>query len=151
MMLTSEQTRVLEGFCSQMCGERAVRFCGVVNSMGRLVAGGFKNEIKPLDTDEQRQMLYMQSKLEVSMKEEFDNSLGSVNYIATHRDNLVIVNIPIRKYGLLVLISAERNTSIEKTTKNVIDFFNGIHFSIHKKTHFNKPDAKQGIEQIAAH
>ena len=47
--------------------------------MDKIVAVGFKDDIKPLDSDDQRRMLYMQSTLELSMKGEFDENLGGVN------------------------------------------------------------------------
>lgn len=89
--------------------------------MGKIVAGGFKDDIKPLDTEDQRRMLYMQSSLELSMKGEFDENLGCVNYITTYRDNLVLINIPLRNH--LILMSAERNVDTEQIVKNTISLF----------------------------
>ena len=86
MPLTNE---VLENLCNKLCNEPKIRFCGVINPLGRLVIGGFRDGIKPLDNEDQRQMLYMQSYLEMSMKGEFDDTLGNVNFITTYRDNLV--------------------------------------------------------------
>ena len=60
--------------------------------MGRIVAGGFKDDIKPLDSDDQRRMLYMQSTLELSMKGEFDENLGCVNYITTYHQHQQLPN-----------------------------------------------------------
>jgi hypothetical protein len=91
--------------------------------MGKIVAGGFKDDIKPLDSEDQRRMLYMQSTLELSMKGEFDENLGCVNYITTYRDNVVLINVPMKKYNHLVLISAERNTDTEQIVKYTISLF----------------------------
>ena len=118
-----EQIEILEKICNKISGEPKIRFCGVINSMGKIVAGGFKNNIKPLDNDDQRQMLYMQSRLEISMKGEFDENLGGVNYIVTYRDNVVLINMPLPGCNHLALISAERNASIEQIVKNVINLF----------------------------
>lgn len=121
--LTSEQIQVLENLCNKISNEAKIRFCGVINSMGKIVAGGFKDDIKPLDSDDQRRMLYMQSTLELSMKGEFDENLGHVNYITTYRDNVVLINMPMKKYNHLVLISAERNSDVEQIVKNTICLF----------------------------
>ena len=121
--LTSEQVHVLENLCNKLSSEPKIRFCGVINSMGKIVAGGFKDDIKPLDSDDQRRMLYMQSTLELSMKGEFDENLGRVNYITTYRDNVVLINMPMKKYNHLVLISAERNSDTEQIVKNTISLF----------------------------
>jgi hypothetical protein len=119
--LTFEQTQILENLCNKLSNEPKIRFCGVINSMGKIVAGGFKDDIKPLDSEDQRRMLYMQSSLELSMKEEFDENLGCVNYITTYRDNVVLINIPMRNH--LVLMSADRNVNTEQIVKNTISLF----------------------------
>jgi hypothetical protein len=121
--LTSKQIHVLENLCNKLSNEPKIRFCGVINSMGKIVAGGFKDDIKPLDSEDQRRMLYMQSTLELSMKGEFDENLGCVNYITTYRDNVVLINVPMKKYNHLVLISAERNTDTEQIVKYTISLF----------------------------
>jgi hypothetical protein len=121
--LTSEQIHVLESLCNNLSNEPKIRFCGVINSMGKIVAGGFKDDIKPLDSDDQRRMLYMQSTLELSMKGEFDENLGCVNYITTYRDNVVLINIPMKRYNHLVLMSAERNADTEQIVKDTISLF----------------------------
>ena len=101
--------------------------------MGKIVAGGFKDDIKPLDTEDQRRMLYMQSSLELSMKGEFDENLGCVNYITTYRDNVVLINIPMHNH--LILMSAERNANVEQIVKNTISLFeNNSVFEIGNKT-----------------
>jgi len=119
--LTSERIQILENLCNKLSNEPKIRFCGVINSMGKIVAGGFKDDIKPLDSEDQRRMLYMQSSLELSMKGEFDENLGCVNYITTYRDNVVLINIPMRNH--LILMSAERNAGTEQIVKNTISLF----------------------------
>lgn len=106
-----------------MCDESHIRFCGVINSMGKLIAGSFRDGIQPLDTQIQREMLYMQSRLDLSMKAEFDNSLGSVNYVITHRENVALIAIPLTNQDNHVLISAERIADIPKIVDDVINSF----------------------------
>ena len=112
----------LEILCHRVCKEPKVRFCGVINPLGRLVIGGFRDGIKPLDNEEQRQMLYIQSYLEMSMKGEFDDTLGIVNFITTYRDNVVLITIPMQQ-NYLLLMSVERNAEIEQIVKSTINIF----------------------------
>lgn len=116
----------LDLVCNKICNESKIRFCGVINTMGRLVAGSFKDGIQPLDNDQQRQMMYMQSKLELSMKGEFNDNLGNVNYVLTYRDNLVIINIPLKNQQYHILISAERNANARKIAENAMMMFENI-------------------------
>lgn len=117
----------LEILCQRLCSEPKIRFCGVINSLGRIVTGGFKDGIQPIDNDSLRKMLYIQSTLELSMKREFDEALGNTNYITTHRDNVAIITIPILQ-NCLLLLSVERNADIEQIVKKATNLFecNGI-------------------------
>ena len=123
MTLSFEQTNLLDVFCKVVCKKPKIRFCGVINSMGRIVAGSFKDNILPLDNDQQRQMLYMQSKLELSMKAEFNDNLGHVNYIVTYRDNVIIINIPSDTQKFHILISAERSSRAQEIVNYVAGLF----------------------------
>jgi len=137
MMSNSKQFAILDTLCSKICNEPKIRFCGVINAMGRLVSGSFRDGILPLDTEQQRQMLYMQSKLELSMKSEFNVNLGHVNYILTYRDNLVIINIPIKNQDYHVLISAERVADVQKIAENAISLFEDKSIFSEKNTNQN--------------
>jgi len=122
--LTNEGFEIL---CQRICQEPKIRFCGIINSLGRIITGGFKDGIQPIDNEGLRRMLYMQSTLELSMKEEFDDVLGNVNYISTLRDNIAIIIIPILQ-NFHLLMSVERNADIEQIVKKVTNLFvcNGI-------------------------
>ena len=133
--LTFEQFNFLDTLCKSMCDKPKIRFCGLINSMGKIVARGFKDDIKPLDSEDQRSMLYMQSTLELSMKGKFNENLGSINYITTCRDNVVRINMPMKRCNHLVLISAERNVDTEKIVKNTTSLFDSNNiFEMENKT-----------------
>ena len=136
-MSNSKQFAIVDTLCNKICNEPKIRFCGVINAMGRLVSGSFRDGILPLDTDQQRQMLYMQSKLELSMKSEFNVNLGHVNYILTYRDNLVIINIPIKNQDYHILISAERIADVQKIAEMAIRLFEEDSIFSNKNTNQN--------------
>ncbi|EGG41834.1 hypothetical protein Nlim_1277 [Candidatus Nitrosarchaeum limnium SFB1] len=137
MIPNLEQSSIFYTFCNKMCSEQKIRFCGVINSMGRLIAGNFKDGIQPLDNDQQRQMLYMQSKLELSMKSDFNDNLGNVNYVLTYRDNVVIINIPLKNQPYHVLISAERITDVKKIVDDAMKLFDENSTILNKIRHQN--------------
>ena len=90
--------------------------------MGKLIAGGFRDGIKPLDNEEERKMWYMQSALEMSMKKESGSNLGGINYIVTFRDNVTLISLPIMQ-NYLMLVSAERNADAKQVVKYAKDLF----------------------------
>ncbi len=117
--LTNEGVEIL---CQRLCNEPKVRFCGVINPLGRLITGSFRNSIESLANEDQRQMLYIQSYLEMSMKRDFDDTLGNVNYVTTYRDNIALVTIPLQQNYLLVM-SIERNAEVKQIIQVAIGLF----------------------------
>lgn len=104
--------------CKKLLQEKEIRFAGLINNMGRLVAGGFKEEIKPLEDDAERQKMYMELALRVSMRKEFDYSLGPVKYSASRREKAIMMSFPINNNVLL--ISAEPDSDIDRTANKIM-------------------------------
>ena len=92
--------------CTQICHLSGIRFTAIINKNGRKISGGFNPRITPLEKDDQKmEMLFMEIALDLSMRKEFDNSLGIINAIVSYRDRVNIITIPYRDN--LILISAE--------------------------------------------
>lgn len=104
--------------CNRLLQDDAIRFAGFINSMGRLVAGGFKEGIKPLEDEAERQKMYMELALRVSMRKDFDYSLGPVKYSASRRQKAVMISFPINSNVLLV--SAEPTVDIDKFSNKIM-------------------------------
>jgi hypothetical protein len=85
--------------------------------MGHLVAGGMKKGLKQLEDDADMRKLYMELILRVSTRQEFDQSLGVVDYSASRRAKAVIMSFPIGNNVLL--ISANTNVNIDETANKV--------------------------------
>ena len=104
--------------CKKLLDYDQIRFAGLINNMGRLVAGGFKAGISPLEDDAERNKMYMELALRVSMRKDFDYSLGPVKYAASRREKVVMLSFPMNSNVLLV--SAEPNVDIDKTANKII-------------------------------
>ncbi len=98
--------------CQELLKFKEIRFVGIINRLGNLVAGGFKENVEPFENEEKRRMMYMQMILEVSMRKDFDSSLGEIGYIASKRKNTLMVSIPIKDQ--LILVSAIPSASPEE-------------------------------------
>ena len=44
----------------------------------------------------------MQMTLEISMRKDFDNTLGEINYVSTNRKNVLMITVPINNHVLLI-------------------------------------------------
>ena len=104
--------------CKKILQEPEIRFAGVINKLGRLVAGGFKEGLKPLEDDAERQKMYMELALRVSMRKDFDYSLGAVKYSASRREKAVVMSFPMDSN--ILLISAEPDSHIEETASKIM-------------------------------
>jgi hypothetical protein len=114
----SQEYKIFQQKCDRLLQEDEIRFAGLINSMGRMVAGGFKKGVLPLEDDAERQKMYMELALRVSMRMEFDYSLGKVKYSASRREKSVMMSFPIN--NTVLLISAEPDVDIDKTAKKIM-------------------------------
>jgi hypothetical protein len=120
-MMVKEKTNeywIFEQKCKRILEEDEVRFAGIINRMGNLVAGGFKEGLAPLEDEEDRRKMYMELILRVSMRADFDHSLGKVKYTASRREKAVMMSFPLDSNVLLV--SADPNTTIDKTANKIL-------------------------------
>jgi hypothetical protein len=104
--------------CKKMLCEDGIRFIGIINNMGRQIAGGYKKGIMPLVDDEEH-MMGIQHALGYVLITDFDESLGSVEYITAKRKKVIMITIPIKNH--IILMSTERNVNSEEIVKKIID------------------------------
>ena len=95
-----------------------VRFAGVINSKGRLVAGGMAASKTRLGDRKRDEMLYMELALRVKMRREFDDDLGKVQFSMSFREKLIVMSFPIENDVLMV--SMERKTQFEKISFKIL-------------------------------
>ena len=112
--------------CQKMLDEDEIRFAGIINEDGNLVSGGFKKEIIPLEDDKAKLKSFMEFVSKVSIRKEYDQTLGPINYLAARRDKAVLVSFPFPVSKFVLLISANPSVDIEKLATKVMDIFSGV-------------------------
>ena len=95
-----------------------IRFTGVINSKGRLTAGGMVQSKTRLGDRKRDEMLYMELALRVKMRSEFDDDLGKVKFSMSFREKLIVMSFPIKNDVLMV--SMESKTQFEKIAFNIL-------------------------------
>ena len=118
--------QIYDDKCEKLLEEDEVRFAGIINDEGTLISGGFKKGLTPLEEDEAKLKSFMEFVSNISIRKEFDQSLGPINYLAARRDKAVLVSFPFPVSKIVLLISANPSVDIEKLAKKVVDFFSGI-------------------------
>jgi hypothetical protein len=107
--------------CELLLQDPEIRFAGLLDPLGNLVAGGFKTGVEPLKDENETKKMFIEAVLRQRTREEFDYNLGPVQYGAARRKNAVIMSFPIDKNVLF--ISAESFVEIDKTARKIMKIY----------------------------
>ena len=110
----TDKIAILEKYCNMLLKENDVRYVGIINNMGRHIAGGYRDKITPL-VDEEEHKIPLEHTMEIMLTKDLDGVLGSVEHIVTTRKKVSMITIPREKYS--VLISVERKLDTGKILK----------------------------------
>ena len=126
-ILNSNQIKEFILACEKLSEEEKVIHVGVINSLGYLVAVGFQKGIKPMLEDDKIRMTHMQLPLDFKMRQELDNVLESIDYVASRRTKQLIISVPIGEN--LVLITSEPDANDKRIIKRAEEIFDDITIS----------------------
>ena len=121
--MSNIETKFYESKCSQLTKEKEIRFAGIIDESGKLIAGGFKEGLTPFENNENKLDDFMEFASRVSLRKEFDKTLGPINYLAARSDRLVLISFPFPISRFVLLISAEPTVDIERLAKQVVTTF----------------------------
>ena len=121
--MSEETIKIYDSKCDHLLHEEEIRFAGIVDNDGKLIAGGFKEGVVPYEGDETRLNTFLEFVSKISLRKEYDNTLGPINYLAARRDKAVLVSFPFPITQILLLISAEPTANIETLAKKVVGIF----------------------------
>jgi len=99
-----------------------IRFAGVINDRGRLVAGGMKENVEPLENEKDDEMIFMELALRVKMRKEFDRQLGRVNFALASRERALAMSFLVNEDILYVVTEPDADYGkLPKTILNIIE------------------------------
>lgn len=99
--------------------DQNIRFAGIIDKMGKLVAGGMRKGIESLEPKEERRKLYLEYALRTAMRQDFDSTFGRVIYTLTERERVKLASFPMGEQ--LVLVSIDKKGIHEKIIRKVLD------------------------------
>lgn len=105
--------------CLQLLHIPEIRFAGLLDAMGNLVAGGMKEDLIPLKNEDERRQMFIEAVLRVRTRQEFDESIGPVKYAAARRDKVITMTFPVEDKVLFV--SADPHINIDKTAQKIVE------------------------------
>ena len=123
MSQTSGQYLGFEEKCWKLTQKDKVRFAGIIDEFGKLIAGGFKDGLAPLEKDKKKLEEFIKFVSDISQRKTLDDSLGPINYLAARRDKVILLSFPFPLSGLTLLISADSSLYIESMAEYVVHVF----------------------------
>ena len=98
--------------CKKILEDSEILFAGLLDGLGTLLAGGYKQGTCSSLTDEPHQTICTELASRVTKREKFNSELGHVKYSASRRDRVVIMSFPI--LDKVIMILAEPHINIDR-------------------------------------
>ena len=105
--------------CQDILEDDEVRFAGLLDEFGKLLAGGYKQNINPRLTEGQHDSVCKELASRVAKRKKYDAELGRVKYSASRREHVVIMSFPI--YEKVIMIVAEPHVNIDRLAFRIIE------------------------------
>ena len=117
-LLSHSKLAQIEERCNVVLENECVKFVGVINNLGNLIAGRFGDGMQPVGTPEIRKMMFMQLKLDLNMRKDYDGLFGPVDFVISKRKNAEKISIPIDDYMVLLITELDFNREEITNIKN---------------------------------
>jgi hypothetical protein len=97
-----------------------IRFAGVVNNMGTLVAGGMRQSVKSMEDNGDSSKLYLESALRSEMRKDFDKEFGKTIYSFSEREKIKVASFPLHNDNLLRVSIEKQEQFHEKIIESIL-------------------------------
>ncbi len=121
------QKDYLESFCGEiLANNQSIRFVGIANHLGSLIATVYRRGLVPLMTKEETSQYSIQAVLRAATREDFESKIGRLEYSIGKYEKIIRATVPIifgnsetKRYYLLLSFDSDSDaTSI--INKNVL-------------------------------
>lgn len=90
------QKDYLENFCREiLANNQSIRFAGIANHLGSLIAAVYRQGLIPLMTKEETSQYSIQAVLRAAIREDFASKIGRLEYSIGKYENLIRATVPI--------------------------------------------------------
>ena len=92
--------------------DNLIRFVGIANGMGTLVATSYREQLQPLMNEDETRLYAMQAVLRAELREDFQKNMGTLIYSVGKYDKLLRSTIPVvgsdgQKFYILISLDVE--------------------------------------------
>jgi 3-methyladenine DNA glycosylase/8-oxoguanine DNA glycosylase len=104
--------------CQEILDDVEIRFAGLLDENGSVLAGGSKPGMDIRLSAEQLNSVCKELASRVAKRKKLDTELGHVKYSASRREHVVIMSFPI--FEKVVMVVAESNVNIDRLAFRII-------------------------------
>ena len=80
-MSQESEYKVFQVRCNDALDIDGMRFCGLINKDGHMVAGGYRHGVKRLEKDQEEFDSFLKRVIEITLHKEPEETLGNLNYV----------------------------------------------------------------------
>lgn len=113
------QKDYLERFCREiLANNQSIRFAGIANHLGSLIATVYRRDLVPLMTKEETLQYSIQAVLRAATREDFESKIGRLEYSIGKYEKLIRATVPIilgnsetKRYYLLLSFDSDSDAT----------------------------------------
>jgi hypothetical protein len=106
-----------------------IRFVGVIDKMGRLVAGGMRENVESMERKEDSSKLYIEFVFRTDMRKDFDAEFGKTIYNYSEREKIKLASFPFNDHLLRVSIE-KKELEHKKIIENILNIIRNKEWDI---------------------
>lgn len=101
----------------------SIRYAAIQNNAGRIITGGFRENIAPILNDEELQMMHHYASQRWQTRKNIEHKLGSAKYAMAEYDKIKRISFPIDEKHLL-MVTTELNTDHTNVISKILELIN---------------------------
>jgi hypothetical protein len=98
-----------------------IRFVGIINGMGDLVAGGMREGVQSMEDRENSSKLYLEFLLRSEMRKDQDVEFGKTVYSFSEREKIKFAVFPILRNHLLMVSMEKRESNHDGIIEKILN------------------------------
>lgn len=122
-MATEDNQKILNQCTNILNLDSAIRFVGIANRMGTLLATHHRKKLEPLMNEEETKIYSLQAALRAELREDFQKKIGNLTYSLGKYEKIIRATIPINisnKNMFYLLVTFDLNTNATHIIENKI-------------------------------
>ena len=99
----------------------SIRFAGVINKMGRLIAGGMRYGLESLENKDDSLKLFVQFALRSRLRKDYDYVFGKSIYNFTEREKIKLASFPLDDNLILRISMVKEEKNNDQIIQKILE------------------------------